>query len=238
MYNSNCYRFAWQPKGFISIVAAITNNQTVTASNGRPTVATPKLHSVIVFVWEWRPYTIYTWQIQNLRNAKSVKLTRKQPAVVHVPQKHRKIDIAMAMKSVLLNIGHEPITSTVKMIYFSTLKNNLCFCPSHKQSSKRRSFPVVFETTHRRSQGGPWSKTFLAYIVILCFERQYLKQNSVIRLKSNILAPHKILGWLRHWNHLRSRFLTYFFADETWSRTGSRDTLVSPNHDPQAYFLC
>jgi len=30
---------------------------------------------------------------------------------------------------------------------------------------------------------------FLEHIVILCFERQYTKQNSVIRLKSNILVP-------------------------------------------------
>jgi len=38
----------------------------------------------------------------------------------------------------------------------------------------------------------------------LCFERRYHKQNSVIRLKSNILAPTKFfgppkfLGWLRY----------------------------------------
>jgi len=30
---------------------------------------------------------------------------------------------------------------------------------------------------------------FLEHIVILCFERRYLKQNRVIRLKSNILPP-------------------------------------------------
>jgi len=30
---------------------------------------------------------------------------------------------------------------------------------------------------------------FLEGIVILCFDRQYPKQNSVIRPKSNILAP-------------------------------------------------
>jgi len=36
------------------------------------------------------------------------------------------------------------------------------------------------------------------HIVILCFERQYPKQNSVIRLKSNILTP-EFLGWLRYW---------------------------------------
>jgi len=29
---------------------------------------------------------------------------------------------------------------------------------------------------------------------------RYPKQNSVIRLQSNILAQ-KLLGWLRHWSH-------------------------------------
>jgi len=41
--------------------------------------------------------------------------------------------------------------------------------------------------------------TFLENIVIFCFERRFSRQNSVIRLKSNILAPPKFLGWLRHW---------------------------------------
>jgi len=45
---------------------------------------------------------------------------------------------------------------------------------------------------------------FLENIVILCFERRFFKQNSVIRLKSSILAPPnfappKFLGWLRHY---------------------------------------
>jgi len=39
---------------------------------------------------------------------------------------------------------------------------------------------------------------FLDNIVILCFERRFSKQNSVIRLKSNILPPPKFLGWQRH----------------------------------------
>jgi len=43
----------------------------------------------------------------------------------------------------------------------------------------------------------PRSK-FLENIVILCFERRFPKQNSVIHLKSNILAPPIFLGWLRH----------------------------------------
>jgi len=35
---------------------------------------------------------------------------------------------------------------------------------------------------------------FLEHIVILCFERRYPKQNSVIRLKSNILAPSNLFA--------------------------------------------
>ena len=39
-------------------------------------------------------------------------------------------------------------------------------------------------------------------MVILCFERRFFKQNSVIRLKPNIYPP-KFLGWLRHCANFR-----------------------------------
>ena len=42
--------------------------------------------------------------------------------------------------------------------------------------------------------------TFFENVVILCFERRFSKQNSVIRLKSNILEPQKFLGWLCYCN--------------------------------------
>ena len=45
---------------------------------------------------------------------------------------------------------------------------------------------------HRRSQGGPRGPCppkFLKHRVILCFERRYSKQNSVICLKSSLLTP-------------------------------------------------
>jgi len=48
------------------------------------------------------------------------------------------------------------------------------------------------------AKGAMPTKTFLENIDILCFERRFAKQNSVIRLKSNILDPTKFLGWLRH----------------------------------------
>jgi len=34
-------------------------------------------------------------------------------------------------------------------------------------------------------------RNFLEYLVMLCFKRQYLKQNTVARLKSNILTHPK-----------------------------------------------
>jgi len=49
---------------------------------------------------------------------------------------------------------------------------------------------------HRRSQGaqGTMPPQFLAYPVILFFEKRCLKQNTVARLKSNILSPPKFLA--------------------------------------------
>ena len=41
------------------------------------------------------------------------------------------------------------------------------------------------------AKGAMAPPTFLENTVILCFERHFSKQNSVIRLKSNILAPPK-----------------------------------------------
>jgi len=57
------------------------------------------------------------------------------------------------------------------------------------------------------AKGAMPTPKFLENIVNLCFEKRFSKQNSVIRLKSNtlappnFLAPSKFLGWLRHWTH-------------------------------------
>jgi len=54
---------------------------------------------------------------------------------------------------------------------------------------------------------------FLAYSVILGFERSYPKQNSVTRLKPNILSLPKILGWLRHWKRQQSKMMAKIFVN-------------------------
>ena len=56
---------------------------------------------------------------------------------------------------------------------------------------------LLFIGVTRGGQRGHTPK-FLENIVTLCLERRFSKQNSVIRPKSNILAPPKFLGWLRH----------------------------------------
>ena len=55
-----------------------------------------------------------------------------------------------------------------------------------------REVSFVDVRRHKRSQGGERghdTPKFLENIVILCIERRFSKQNSVIRLKSNTLAP-------------------------------------------------
>ena len=51
---------------------------------------------------------------------------------------------------------------------------------------------VVFIGIARGGPGGNGPPKCLAHKVILCFERRYSKQNSVIHLKSNIPPPKKI----------------------------------------------
>ena len=57
------------------------------------------------------------------------------------------------------------------------------------------------------------------------FEKRFSKQDSVIRLKSNILAPLKFMGWLRHWI---SYFLNAKFCRPTWllRRTVARKSSI------------
>jgi len=49
---------------------------------------------------------------------------------------------------------------------------------------------------HTCSQRARAPPKFLEYLVILCFKRQYLKQNTVARLKSNILTQSRF--WAGH----------------------------------------
>jgi len=100
------------------------------------------------------------------------------------------------------------------MFFQETFKRKLLF--HHHANAVLHDFFCTnqlraFGHIHRRSQGGKGAvpPKFLAYLMIACFEKWCLKQNSVARLKSNILPPKKILGWLRHWVH-HSRFRKQF----------------------------
>jgi len=58
----------------------------------------------------------------------------------------------------------------------------------------RRNLPMG-GPKHKRSQGGvkgSMPPKCLEHIVILCFERRFSKQNSVIRLKLNILVYYTL----------------------------------------------
>jgi len=55
---------------------------------------------------------------------------------------------------------------------------------------------------------------FLEHIANLCFDRRFSKQNSVIRLKSNILATHQIFRLATPLCGCAS-FLTFFLAYPT-----------------------
>jgi len=66
--------------------------------------------------------------------------------------------------------------------------------PSQKQCETNPSVGVA-----RGGKKGHAPPKFLENIVILCFERRFSIQNSVIRLKSNILAPPNFLAPLNFW---------------------------------------
>jgi len=56
--------------------------------------------------------------------------------------------------------------------------------------------------THRRSQGGQRDhgpSKYLENIVIVCLEKRFSKQNSLFRLKSNVLSPPKFSALPNSW---------------------------------------
>jgi len=83
---------------------------------------------------------------------------------------------------------------------------------------------------HSRSQGSH-APQILENVVILCFERCFSKQSSVIRLKSNNLAPPKFLGWLRHCLELSSAFGSSVL---TWLRIPQRVLSKQPTRSSSA----
>jgi len=91
---------------------------------------------------------------------------------------------------------------TVGLLYiFREKSRKITQTPGHRDCYQL--FKVIngsHPTLHMRGRAaqGPCRPTFLAYLVILCFEKRCPKHSIVARLKSKSLAPQKNLGWLRH----------------------------------------
>jgi len=86
------------------------------------------------------------------------------------------------------------MVSTSKIAEFYDLVDKLTICICHYKC-------LIFGRNHRRSQGVYAPQIFRKYSHFVLREA-FLQKNSVIRLKSNILALPKFLGWLRHWNKI------------------------------------
>jgi len=91
-------------------------------------------------------------------------------------------------------------------------------------SSVRRKFPRG-GPKHRRSQGRDKgampSPKFVENIVILCFERRFSKQNSVIRLKLNILVYTA-----EYWQYTPPKTVYTFFIFRVWGE--GHGTVANP----------
>jgi len=75
---------------------------------------------------------------------------------------------------------------------------------SMKKKTHARNYHAIQDrcsTKHRRSQGGLrgqcFPPKFLEHIIILCLERRFPEQNSVIRLKNQNFAAPQFLIWRR-----------------------------------------
>jgi len=78
-----------------------------------------------------------------------------------------------------------------------------------------------------RGAKGTMPPTFLENIVILCFERRFSKQNSVIRLKSYIFPPNFFAPSPNFWAPLV--LALSFFQDASWRPAdGDRSTVLHP----------
>jgi len=79
------------------------------------------------------------------------------------------------------------------------LSIRILFCAvNYRRSSTRRCYQYLGGIgVARRAKGGMPPRIFRKYSHFVLWEA-FLKKNSVIPLKSNILAAHKFLAWLRH----------------------------------------
>ena len=123
-------------------------------------------------------------------------------STTQITQLHTTYLTYMSRKYFSRGLGTWPFTAKL-------WKQNICLWKQLKQVNitkpqifgmcwiNRLYLMALCACVHRRSQGGqkgPCPPKFLENIVILCFERRFSRQNSVICLKSNILPPPQIFG--------------------------------------------
>ena len=84
--------------------------------------------------------------------------------------------------------GH-PITWKAKAVKTRSISFLIHICSARYVTLSIYYYYVTFIGVARGWPRGPWPPKCSEHMVILCLERRYPKQNSVIRRKSNILAP-------------------------------------------------
>jgi len=77
------------------------------------------------------------------------------------------------------------------VIFFRSYCSFSCYPQKNRHSWKREKGGII--GIERGGQWGHSPKKILENIIILCFERRFSKQNSVIRLKPNILPTQNFL---------------------------------------------
>jgi len=92
------------------------------------------------------------------------------------------------------------------------------------RSGVRRKFPrggPKHRSSQGRAKGAMPPPKFVENIVILCFERRFSKQSSVIRLKLNILVYTA-----EYWQYTLPKTVYTFFIFRVWGE--GRGTVASP----------
>jgi len=128
----------------------------------------------------------------------------------------------------------ETVNQITFVLMIQTMFSDACpLCSAFKSKAMLVSGTIRTIGVARGGSKGPCPpKIFRKYIVILCFEKRFSKQNSVIRLKSNILAPQSFpAGYATDSDYVRSDLLGYSARACSGKKTADLRTFL-------ASFLC